>query len=145
MLSHIVLSLVIGASLGFMGGVFGIGGGIIAVPLLVLGFGLDQPLAQGTALVLMAPNLLVGWWRYSRLYPVPLPRALGIGLAHRGIRSAPVYTALTPGNARARSVRIEMMRACAMGLRRKVAKHWPRICKSLVKQPCPRTSASSSS
>lgn len=70
MLSHIALSLLIGASLGFMGGVFGIGGGIIAVPLLVLGFGLEQPLAQGTALVLMAPNLLVGWWRYHQRHPV---------------------------------------------------------------------------
>lgn len=67
---HLLSFVVIGASLGFMGGVFGIGGGIIAVPLLVLGFGLDQPLAQGTALVLMAPNLLVGWWRYHQRHPV---------------------------------------------------------------------------
>lgn len=81
MLSHIALSLVIGASLGFMGGVFGIGGGIIAVPLLVLGFGLEQPLAQGTALVLMAPNLLVGWWRYHQRHPVSGRAILSIALS----------------------------------------------------------------
>jgi len=73
-------ALLLGALMGFFGGLFGIGGGIIAIPLLVLGYGMDQALAQGTALVMMVPNLLVGWWRYSRLYPVPLPRALGIGL-----------------------------------------------------------------
>ncbi len=69
--AHLLTALLIGASLGFFGGVFGIGGGIIAVPLLVLGFGMEQPIAQGTALVLMAPNLLVGWWRYHQRHPMP--------------------------------------------------------------------------
>jgi len=50
--------LLVGADLGFFGGLFGIGGGILAIPLLVLGFGMEQSLAQGTALVMMVPNLL---------------------------------------------------------------------------------------
>lgn len=70
---HLPVALAIGAGLGFFGGVFGIGGGIIAVPLLAIGFGLDQALAQGTALVLMVPNLLVGWWRYQQRHPVSWP------------------------------------------------------------------------
>lgn len=65
------LSLLLGAGLGFFGGLFGIGGGIIAIPLLILGWGMEQPLAQGTALVLMVPNLLLGWWRYSQRHPLP--------------------------------------------------------------------------
>ena len=73
--------LVLGAGLGFFGGLFGIGGGIIAIPMLALGFGMEQPLAQGTALVLMVPNLIVGWWRYSQRYPLPRRDALLIGLA----------------------------------------------------------------
>ncbi len=73
-------ALVLGALLGFFGGLFGIGGGIIAIPLLVIGYGMEQPLAQGTALVMMVPNLLVGWWRYSQRHPVPVGRALAIGL-----------------------------------------------------------------
>lgn len=73
-------ALLLGGLMGFFGGLFGIGGGIIAIPLLVLGYGMDQALAQGTALVMMVPNLLIGWWRYSRLYPVPLRRALAIGV-----------------------------------------------------------------
>lgn len=75
----LVPALLLGALMGFFGGLFGIGGGIVAIPLLVLGYGMDQALAQGTALVMMVPNLLIGWWRYSRLYPVPLRRALGLG------------------------------------------------------------------
>jgi uncharacterized protein len=70
-LNELILTLALGAGLGFFGGLFGIGGGIIAIPLLVLGFGMEQPLAQGTALVLMVPNLLVGWWRYCQRHPLP--------------------------------------------------------------------------
>lgn len=65
------LSLPLGAALGFLGGLFGIGSGIVAIPLLVAGFGMDQPLAQGTALVLMVPNLLLGWRRYHQRHPLP--------------------------------------------------------------------------
>ena len=72
-------ALALGALLGFFGGLFGIGGGIIAIPLLVIGYGMEQPLAQGTALVMMVPNLLVGWWRYSQR----LPGAGGPGPGHR--------------------------------------------------------------
>lgn len=62
-------ALALGAALGFFGGLFGIGGGIIAIPILVLGFGMDQATAQGTALVMMVPNLMVAWWRYVRRNP----------------------------------------------------------------------------
>ncbi|MDC8785173.1 sulfite exporter TauE/SafE family protein [Roseateles koreensis] len=73
------MMLVLGAALGFFGGLFGIGGGIIAIPLLALGFGLDQAVAQGTALVMMVPNLLIAWFRYSQRHPVALKTALQIG------------------------------------------------------------------
>ena len=78
---ELISMLMLGGALGFFGGVFGIGGGIIAIPLLVLGFGMEQSLAQGTALVLMVPNLIVGWWRYSQRYPLPWRDAVLIGLA----------------------------------------------------------------
>lgn len=78
-LNELLLTLALGAGLGFFGGLFGIGGGIIAIPLLVLGFGMEQPLAQGTALVLMVPNLLLGWWRYSQRHPLAWRAALLIG------------------------------------------------------------------
>jgi uncharacterized membrane protein YfcA len=78
---HLLGLLVLGAVLGFSGGLFGIGGGIIAIPVLILAFGQDQATAQGTALVLMVPNLLIGAWRYARHNPIPLREAIGIAVA----------------------------------------------------------------
>src|SRR5579863_5474033 len=61
-----VLLLCLGATLGALGGLFGIGGGLIAIPLLVVAFHLDQQHAQGTALVMVTPNVLVGIWNYAK-------------------------------------------------------------------------------
>jgi len=64
--AHLILFVVLGAVVGALGGLFGIGGGIIAIPLLVLFFGLDEQHAQGTALVMVAPNVLIGLWNYAQ-------------------------------------------------------------------------------
>lgn len=45
---------------------FGIGGGIVAIPILGIFFGLNEQLAQGTAIIMVAPNALVGLWRYLK-------------------------------------------------------------------------------
>lgn len=74
-------TLLLGALLGAVGGLFGIGGGIIAIPLLVLAFGMEQALAQGTSLAMMVPILIMGWWRYTRRHPVSGRLALQIALA----------------------------------------------------------------
>jgi uncharacterized membrane protein YfcA len=79
-LSELLTMLGLGAALGFLGGLFGIGGGIIVIPLLVLGFGMDQTVAQGTALVMMVPNLLIAWFRYNQRQPVAWRTALQIGV-----------------------------------------------------------------
>ena len=60
--------LLLGAVLGFCGGLLGIGGGILAIPALALWFGMDQSVAQGTALVMIAPNVVMAFWRYSLLF-----------------------------------------------------------------------------
>lgn len=65
-----VLSLGLGMSLGLVGGMLGIGGGLIAIPLLALLYGMDQALAQGTALVMIVPNVLIGFVRYRQRHPV---------------------------------------------------------------------------
>lgn len=97
-LPALLMMLLLGAALGFMGGMFGIGGGIIAIPLLVVGFGLEQAVAQGTALVLMVPNLLIAWIRYNQRHPIAIKTALQIGVlaclttwavAHLATRLAP--------------------------------------------------------
>ncbi|MGE8069507.1 sulfite exporter TauE/SafE family protein [Pseudomonas sp. NPDC089569] len=58
--------LLFGAALGTLGGLFGIGGGLIAIPLLGVLFGLDQQIAQGTALVMVVPNVMLALWRYQQ-------------------------------------------------------------------------------
>jgi uncharacterized membrane protein YfcA len=47
----------IGAIGGFLAGLFGIGGGIVMVPLLVAAMGLDQHEAQATTLAAMLPPI----------------------------------------------------------------------------------------
>ena len=71
-----LLYIVLGAALGTMGGLFGIGGGLIAIPALGVLFGLDQQLAQGTALVMVVPNVLLALWRYHQRNRIELRHAL---------------------------------------------------------------------
>lgn len=78
-LNELLGLLTLGTALGFFGGLFGIGGGIIAIPMLVLAFGMEQALAQGTSLAMMVPILAVGLWRYSCKRPIPWKSAFWIG------------------------------------------------------------------
>lgn len=66
----IAVNLGLGVLLGAVGGLLGIGGGLIAIPILGAMYGMDQHLAQGTALVMILPNVLVGFWRYHQRTPV---------------------------------------------------------------------------
>lgn len=68
--------LVLGAALGTVGGLFGIGGGLIAIPVLGVLFGLDQQIAQGTALVMVVPNVMLALWRYHQRNRIELRHAL---------------------------------------------------------------------
>lgn len=72
-------NLLLGAVLGAVGGVFGIGGGLIAIPVLGMLYGMDQQLAQGTALVMIAPNVLIGFWRYRQRNSLDLRAASMLG------------------------------------------------------------------
>lgn len=69
----------LGLLLGWLGGIFGIGGGLMAIPALVGLFAMDQALAQGTALVMIAPNVLLGFWRYRQHNPIDIRSACLLG------------------------------------------------------------------
>ncbi len=63
----IFLYLLLGLMTGILSGLIGIGGAIIIIPSLVLGFGMSQHTAQGTTLALMVPpiGLLAAWTYYK--------------------------------------------------------------------------------
>jgi len=76
-LSTLCLEMVFGC----LGGLFGIGGGIIAIPVLGMTYGMDQQIAQGTALVMIAPNALLGAWKYRRFAGMDLRFAITLAVS----------------------------------------------------------------
>lgn len=52
--------VVVGLAAGFLAGLLGVGGGIVMVPAMVLLFGFDQHVAQGTSLLVIIPAALTG-------------------------------------------------------------------------------------
>jgi hypothetical protein len=74
------LAVVLGALAGFFAGIFGVGGGILFVPVLVA-LGLDQHAATGTSLLAIIPTAVVGTWRQSQYGNVRWRSAAVIGVA----------------------------------------------------------------
>ncbi|PAA04737.1 hypothetical protein CJU81_22390 [Pseudomonas fragi] len=80
MLIDFVMYAALGIAMGALGGLFGIGGGLIAIPVLGLWFGLDQQLAQGTALAMSVPNVFLALYRYQQRNRINLRQALPLVL-----------------------------------------------------------------
>lgn len=66
------LYLLVGLLCGVFGAAFGVGGGVLLVPVLVLLFQADQKSAQGMALGYMAPMALVAFIRYKYNEAIPM-------------------------------------------------------------------------
>lgn len=65
--TRLFLILLMATLVGVAAGLFGVGGGALLVPLLVLLFGLEQHRAQGTSLVaLVPPTGLLAFLNYYR-------------------------------------------------------------------------------
>ena len=96
------LNILLGLLLGALGGLFGIGGGLIAIPVVGVLFGLDQQMAQGTALVMVVPNVLLAIWRYHQRNRIELRHALALGATSFcfAIAGAAVAVSLDPGRMR---------------------------------------------
>ena len=75
-----VLAAVLGFFGGVLAGLFGVGGGILFVPTLVLVLGLTQVHAEATSLLAVLPTALVGAWRQYRHGNVDLRAGLLVGL-----------------------------------------------------------------
>lgn len=79
-LTQYALDLAIGLAIGFCGGLFGISGGIIAIPTLGL-LGLNEQFAQGTSMVMQLPNAIIGLYQYSRRSKLERKATLSVGAA----------------------------------------------------------------
>ena len=74
-----VLLILGGLGAGFLSGTIGIGGGLLFVPTMTIGFGLSQAVAQGTSLVAIIPTAIVGGVTHLRQGNILLRPALWMG------------------------------------------------------------------
>jgi uncharacterized membrane protein YfcA len=80
-MTTLLLALMLGFAAGAISGLFGVGGGVLFVPTLVLVIGLSQLEAQATSLAAIIPVVAVGAWRQHRYGNVRWRPALLLGLA----------------------------------------------------------------
>ena len=96
---NIFLFVVLGLAAGILSGLLGIGGGILIVPVLVLGFGLSQHLAQGTTLALMVPpiGLLAAWTYYKHgNVDIKIAALICLGFFFGGLIGAKCASSINP-------------------------------------------------
>ena len=74
-----LLAVAGGFAAGFLSGTIGIGGGLLFVPTLTVGFRVSQAVAQGTSLVVIVPTAIVGGITHIREGNVVRDAALWMG------------------------------------------------------------------
>lgn len=96
----LLLVAICGVTAGTLAGLFGVGGGIIFVPVLVFVFSFDQLGAQATSLAAIIPVAIIGAWLQSNDNLVNWRAALlmGIGAAIGVLLGAEVATRLDNAN-----------------------------------------------
>src|SRR4051794_41708511 len=76
---HVVPLVLVGGGAGLIAGLFGVGGGILFVPALVLFADLGQLRAEATSLLAIVPVSAVGAWRQHRYGNLRLRARLVVG------------------------------------------------------------------
>lgn len=76
-----VLAVALGFLAGVLAGLFGVGGGVMFVPTLLLVLGLTQVHAEATSLLAIIPTVAVGAWRQGRHGNVNWRAAVLVGVA----------------------------------------------------------------
>src|SRR5574337_2235107 len=93
----IAAALCLGLGAGLLSGVFGVGGGILFVPTLVL-LGLGQVEASATSLLAIVPTAAVGAWRQRRYGNLRVRAAAIVGAVSVRLGAAPWTKAWTTGS-----------------------------------------------
>ena len=94
--------LLAGTAVGFLTGLFGVGGGFVIVPALTLALGFNMPQAVGTSLLVVTVNALValvarggpGAVEWSVALPFTLAALAGVGAGVRAADRLPARTLL---------------------------------------------------
>lgn len=79
-MTHYLLAVVLGVVAGLLSGLFGVGGGILFVPILTW-LGLTQIHAEASSLLAIIPTVMVGVWRQQRYGNVRWRAAAILGVA----------------------------------------------------------------
>ncbi len=77
----VLLAIGLGVVAGVLAGLFGVGGGILFVPTLVLGLGLTQLHAEASSLLAIIPTVIAGTWRQQKYGNVRWRPAIILGIA----------------------------------------------------------------
>jgi len=77
----VVALVAVGLLAGIVAGLFGVGGGIVLVPAMILLFGISPVVAKGTSAAVIVPAAVMGTWRNRRLGNADLRAAAVVGAA----------------------------------------------------------------
>jgi uncharacterized membrane protein YfcA len=92
-----------GLAAGLLSGTFGVGGGVLFVPIMTSGYRFSQTVAQGTSLAAIIPTALVGGFTHIRQGNVVRDAAIWMGLGGVGGAVLGAFLALhVPGGILAR-------------------------------------------
>jgi uncharacterized protein len=79
-LADLVLAAIFGIGVGFFSALFGVGGGVLIVPFIVLVLDSNQHLAEGTSLAAIVPIALAGLVAHARTGYVEWRAAVWVGI-----------------------------------------------------------------
>ena len=77
---QLAILIPVGALVGILAGLTGIGGGTVMVPIMQLGFSVPAAMAKGTSLLIILPTAVLAGWRNLRAKLGSLHDATWIGL-----------------------------------------------------------------
>lgn len=99
---QLVAVMLAGTAVGFLTGLFGVGGGFVIVPALTLALGFNMPQAVGTSLLVITVNAVValaarggpGAVEWSVALPFTIAALAGVGVGVRAADRLPAQTLL---------------------------------------------------
>jgi uncharacterized membrane protein YfcA len=80
-MTTVLIAVAAGLAAGVVAGLFGVGGGILFVPVLTLGLGLSQLEGEASSLLAIIPTVIAGTWTQQRYGNVRWRAAAIMGVA----------------------------------------------------------------